>query len=144
MLRLGAKWAGLIATTVALGLVGCNQPEDDTAPAFVPKTVVFEGELDPRFFGSWKGANGTSNMELAEDGTVKMATTIAHQGGSSTNAIEGKWRFSSGSLIFQYGKDSTTVKYPVEFKDGNLVMGGSVKTTYTKNGPQKPSKDKKS
>ncbi|RYG34725.1 hypothetical protein EON81_14810 [bacterium] len=131
-------WAGA-ALAAAVLAVGCQKSEEEEfEPAIVPKTVAFEGKLDAKYVGIWGTADGSSTLDLKDDGAVKIGSVTSSQKGKSTSSVEGKWLASDGNLLFNYrdasGQD-TTLKYGAAFDGGKLVLqqpGGRVKTTYLK------------
>jgi len=115
---------------------GCKNPDDELAPAFVPKTYNFEGQIDTKFVGTWKTSDGNSTIDLDPKGACKIDTIIHSMSGKTTSRVDGKWLATDGSLMFQYGDAShgtTVLKYNATLKGNTLDLqqaGGRMKTTY--------------
>lgn len=119
-----------IAAILAAGCQGGNA-EDEYEPAVVPKSVAFEGKVDAKYAGTWKSADGSSTLALAEDGRLKIESVVNSQNGKSTSKTEGKWLASGNDLLFQYG--TTTLRNGASFEKGKLILQhGRMKTVYSK------------
>lgn len=129
-------WAfGLIVASV---LVGCKNPDDDVEPPVLPKTVAFEGQVDAKYAGAWKSADGGSALDLAKDGTAALDATTNSSKGPSKSHLKGKWLAKDGNLVFSYldaSGNPTTLQYGAKLSGNTLVLqqpGGKLKTTYTR------------
>lgn len=124
----------MVAPMAAILAAGCGKSEDDEyEPAVVPKAVSFEGKTDSKYAGVWKTSDGSSTLDLAESGGLKIETTVNSQNGKSTSKVEGKWLASGAKLLFQY--NDTTLEYTAVLEGGKLVLakpGSRMKSTYLK------------
>ncbi len=112
-------------------IVGCKGVDEEFAPAFVPKSHPFEGEVDAKYAGKWATTDGASKLDLEEDGTLQIHTVTRSQSGVSTSKVDGKWLVSSGALLFHYG--DTTLKYAVSLAGEEMTLvqdGGSMRKVY--------------
>jgi len=129
----------LFAVTVLVAVTGCKGgEEDDTEPAVVPKVVAFEGSVDPKFAGDWTSKDGSSTLNLAADGGLKLGVKSSSQNGTSTSHYDGQWLVSGSDLRLKY-KDSsaqeTVLSYGAELSGNSLVLqqlGGKLKTRYSR------------
>jgi hypothetical protein len=126
----------LLVSLLAAALAGC-QNSDDLEPAFVPKSHAFEGQVDPKFAGTWVSTDGVSTLDLGKDGTLKIQTLTPSPSGQSKSKVDGKWLASNGSLLMQYGKagtpDETVLKYSANLSGREMKLkqdGGRTETTY--------------
>jgi hypothetical protein len=123
---------------VVLGaaLAGCHNEEANLEPGFVPKTHVFEGAVDEKYVGVWISTDGTSTLDMANDGALKIVTLTPTPSGKAKNEVAGKWLASDGSVLFQYGdekKGITVLKYNAKLDGGTMKLkqdGGRHETTY--------------
>jgi len=126
------SWAAVAFLAIA---AGCKSADDEYEPAFVPKEVKFEGNVDEKYVGFWDAPDGSGSLDLSKDGTVNIVTNVSTPQGKSSSKVNGKWLASGSALVFQYKDPSqkdTTVKYAADLKGDTLVLGTKVKTTYKK------------
>lgn len=119
-------------------VVGCKNPDDELEPAFVPKTYAFEGEIAPKFAGTWVSTDGVSTLDLGKDGTLKIQTLTSSPSGKAKSNVAGKWLASGGNLLLNYKEASggeTTLGYAAALAGEKLTLqqnGGGRKTTYVR------------
>lgn len=126
-----------VAIFAAALAAGCKNADDDVEPAFVPKTIAFEGKVESKYVGDWS-AKGASRLNLKSDGTAVIESTTNSQSGKSTARFDGKWLAQDGRLLVQYGDathPATTLEYEAKLSGDNMVLqqpGGRLKTTYAR------------
>lgn len=126
--------AAVIATAAAVGCKG--SADEDDGLAFVPKSVAFEGKVDPRFAGAWTSADGNSALDLDASGTLAISQKVSAANGKSVSQVKGKWLVSGTDLLFQYAEKlggETTLKNAAQLSGKTLILKhGSTATTYTR------------
>lgn len=129
----------LATTTLVVALLGgCKSEKDELEPAVVPRTVSYQGEVDAKYVGNWKGRAGNSTLLLGKDGSLVIESITNSVNGKSKSHIEGMWLADSGDLLFRYKEksgDETTLKYKADLKGDQLVLqqqGGRLKTEYVR------------
>lgn len=124
------KGIGLLVPLAALAVSGCKPPEDEFAPAFVPKSVPFQGAVDARFVGDWRSPDGIARLQLDKDGGMRIEQVIHSQNGKSTSKTQGSWRYDQGRLLMNY--EDTTLSYAATLSGNHLVLTSKsgMKTNY--------------
>ncbi len=106
-------------------ITGCKGSSDDLAQGSQPKPVVFEGSVDPKYVGVWKGVNGLTTMDLHKDGSMKIETISESRNGKNDLTVTGQWKVSGPNLLFDYsakGKGSTILKYSAVLAGKTLTL----------------------
>jgi hypothetical protein len=125
-------------TAAAILFSGCTKSDDEFAPAFVPKTYAFDGNIEPKYVGSWQSSDGASTMQIVKDGSLNIETTARSIAGKSVTSVSGKWLASGDTLKFRYvvGKQEPTVlKYTASLSGNTLTLklaDGKAKTVYSR------------
>ena len=136
-MRLRALWMA-VALATAIPLSGCDSAKEESEGPPKPKTVVFQGQIDSKFVGSWKSSDGRARLDLAKDGALKIGSTIATPQGDSKSEISGHWLVDNGDLILKYlspGQPDTVIKYQVTLAGNTLACkqsGGQLKVVYVR------------
>lgn len=124
-----------MAAVGAFATGGCKPEADDGEAAILPKTITFEGKIDPAFVGRWSTPGDASALDLAKNGALKISSKVRTPGGVSNSEFSGRWLASGDKLLLRYAEPSgeTTLEYTAKLEGNTLVLqqpGGRLKTTY--------------
>jgi len=125
----------LTAVTLAVGCGPAASESTDQIP--VNRVVTFQGQIDPKFVGTWAAPKGVSGLDLRKDGSARITSTHPTPRGIVRSSLDGEWRVAGSDLYMRYAdaqKEQTTVKYPATLsgKELTLDQGSRSKMTYTR------------
>ena len=124
------------ALAAAVASLGCQKADDEYAPEVKPKSYTFEGNIDSKFVGNWGAADGSSELDIEKDGTLKIDTVTNSVSGKSVGHVSGNWLAEGKSLMFRYAvgaRTPTVLKYTAAISGSVLTLskeGSTVKITY--------------
>jgi hypothetical protein len=118
---------------------GCNpagsSPGDEPAQ---PRTISFQGKVDPAFVGNWTATKGGSGLQLGKDGHATILTSTPTPGGLSHGKLDGSWLVQGGNLLLKYKvtkQPEVTIQYKTVLSGNTLTLltaGARLKTVYTR------------
>lgn len=122
----------ILSLAILATAIGCTHSDDDATVDATPPPPAFEGQVDKSLLGKWGTANGSSQLEMTEDGKVHM-TGVAHtpKGDQKIDQMM-EWKCNGDRLLFK--PDSGAIqqyKFSVE-KDQLTLKTSKTSTIYSK------------
>ncbi len=112
----------LVALCAILPMIGCAPPEDEITSAEPPRRdIPFEGEVNPKFVGTWKDIKGDLRYSFDKAGTYTYKGTVNTQAGPQKMDMSGEW-LVSGTIMYLKDSKGETYDYDTKLNGDELSL----------------------